>query len=102
MNALATFMETMNNLFCNMLDSGLPVFLDNILVYLHAVKEHFTLLKKVLACLYQCIFYCKLKKCSLLCNSIIFLSVDITTKGMHISDSKVQSLNKWPVASKVK
>ena len=76
MNALATFMETMNNLFCNMFNSGLPVFLDNILVYLHTVKEHFTLLKKVLACLCQCIFYCKLKKCSLLCNNTTFLRFD--------------------------
>ena len=32
-NAPATFMQTMNNLFSNMLDSGMAVFLDDILVY---------------------------------------------------------------------
>ena len=35
--APATFMQTMNNLFFNMLDSGMAVFLDDILVYLHMV-----------------------------------------------------------------
>ena len=32
-NAPATFMRTMNNLFSDMLDSGVAVFLDDILVY---------------------------------------------------------------------
>ena len=45
----ATFMHTMNNLFSDMLDSGVAVFLDDILMYLCMVKEHFTLLKKTLA-----------------------------------------------------
>ena len=49
-NAPATFMQTMNNLFSDMLDSGVAVFLDDILVYLCIVDEHFTLLEKVLVC----------------------------------------------------
>ena len=49
-NAPATFIQSMNNLFSNMLDSGIAVFLDYILLYLHMVKEHFTLLEKVLVC----------------------------------------------------
>ena len=101
-NAPATFMQTMNNLFSDMLDSGMAVFLDDILVYLCMVTEHFTLLEKVLACLHQYTFYCKLKKCSFLCNSTIFLGFDITPEGMHISDLKVQSLNEWPVPTTVK
>ena len=36
-NAPAMFMQTMNNLFSDMLDSGVAVFLDDILVYLHMV-----------------------------------------------------------------
>ena len=37
MNAPATFMQTMNNLFSNILDSSMAVFLDDILVYLYMV-----------------------------------------------------------------
>ena len=102
MNAPASFMQTIKNLFSNMLDSGMAVFLDDILVYSCMVKEHFILLKKILALLYQYIFYCKLKKCSYLYNSMIFLGFDITPKSMHISDLKVQSLDKWPVPTTVK
>ena len=45
MNAPATFMQTMNNLFLDMLDSGMAVFLDNILMYLGMVDKHFMLLE---------------------------------------------------------
>ncbi len=32
-NAPATFMRTMNNLFSNLLDRGVVVFLDDVLIY---------------------------------------------------------------------
>ena len=48
-NAPVTFMRTINNLFSDIIDSGVAVFLDDILVYSHMVKEHFTLLEKILA-----------------------------------------------------
>ena len=84
-----TLMQTMNNLFSDMLDSRVAVFLDDILMYLHTVKEHFTLPGKVLVHLHQYMFYCKFKKCSFLCNSTIFFGFDAIPKGMHISDLKV-------------
>ena len=102
MNAPATFMHTMNNLLSNMLDFGVAEFLYNIPVYSHIVKKHFMLLKKVLAYFYQHTFYCKLKKCSFLYNVKTFLGFNITPKGMHISDQKVQSLNKQLVPTTVK
>ena len=61
-NTPTPFMHTMNNYFPNMLDSDMVVFLDNFLVYTRMVKEHFMLLQKVLAHLYQYTFYCKLEK----------------------------------------
>ena len=50
-NAPETFMQMMNNLFMDMLDKGVMVFLDDILVYSRMVEEHFELLKKVFSCL---------------------------------------------------
>ena len=81
-NVPATFMQTMNNLFSNMLDFSVTLFLYYIFVYSHMVKEHFALLKKVLECLYQYIFYYKLKKCSSLYNITTLLSFDITKEGI--------------------
>ena len=101
-NTPATFMQTINNLFLYMLDSNMSVFLDDIFMYLRMVDEHFTLLEKTLACLYQYTFHCKLKNYSFLYNSTMFLGFDIMLEGMHISDLKVQSLNEWPVPTTVK
>ena len=101
-NAPTTFMHTMNNLFSNMLDSGMAVFLNDILVYSCMVKEYFTLLKMMLAQLCQYIFHFKPRKCSFLHNSTIFLGFDVMPKGMYISGLKVWSLNKWPVPTMVK
>ena len=101
-NAPAMFMKTMNNLFSDMLDSVMAVFLDDVLVHLCTVKEHLTLLNKVLACLYQYKLYCKLRKYSFLHNNTTFLSFDITPESMFINCLKVQSLNKWPVPTTVK
>ena len=36
-NTPATFIQTMNNLFSNMLDSSVAVFLDDLLVYSHMI-----------------------------------------------------------------
>ena len=101
-NAPATLACTMNNLFLDMLDFGVAVFLDDILVYSCTVNKHFLLLERGLACLHQYTFYCTLKKCSFLHNSTMFLGFDITPEGMRISNSKVQSLNEWPVPTTVK
>ena len=66
------------------------------------VDKHFMSLEKVLVHLHQYIFYCKLKKCSFFCKSIMFLGFDIMPECMHISDLKVQSLNEWPVPIVIK
>ena len=50
-NAPATFMRMMNNLFMDILDKGVIVFLDGMLIYSTMVEEHFQLLEKVFACL---------------------------------------------------
>ena len=66
MNMPAIFMQMMNNLFTDMLDKGVIVFLDDMLIYSAMVEEYFELLEKVFACLRKYEFYCKLKKCSFL------------------------------------
>ena len=49
-SAPAMFMHTINSLFSSRLDSSMKVFLGGILMCSCTVKEHFILLKKVLAC----------------------------------------------------
>ena len=64
-NAPERFMQMMNNLFVDVLDKGVVVFLDCILIYSTMAKEHFKLLDKVFTHLYKRAIYCKLKKLQL-------------------------------------
>ena len=95
MNAPTTFMQTMNNLFVDMLNKRVVVFLDDLLVYSTMKEEHFELLEKTFAYLCNHAFYCKLKKYSILQKTTTFLGFGINPKGMHISDVKMQSLKEW-------
>ena len=52
MNAPVTFMQMMNNLFMDMLDKGVVVFLDDMLIYSRIAEDHFELLEKLFACLF--------------------------------------------------
>ena len=52
-NAPATFMRMMNNLFIDILNKGVVVFLDDILIYITIAEEYFELLEKVFICLYK-------------------------------------------------
>ena len=84
--------QTMNNLFVDLLDKRVVVFLDDILIYRNLVEDHFKLLKKVFKHLCKHVFYCKLKKCSLLQKTTGFFGFCINLEGMKISNSKVKSL----------
>ena len=86
----------MSNLFVDMLDKGVVIFLDDMLIYSTVAQEHFELLEKVFTHLHKYEFYCKLKKCSFLQRITSFLGFDITPKGLQIIDAKVQSLKDWP------
>ena len=85
----------MNYQIVDMLDNGVVVFLDNILIYSNLVEEHFELLKKVFICLYAYVLHCKLKKCSFFQKTTTFLGFDIILEGIHISDTSMGSLKEW-------
>ena len=90
-NMPAMIMQMINNLFMDMLDKGVVVFLDDILIYSTTVEEQFELLEKVFLYFCKHEFYCKLKKYSFLQRTTTFLGFDITLEGLCISDTKFQS-----------
>ena len=100
-NVPAMFMRMMNNLFTDMLDKGVIVFLDDMLIYSTTVEEHFELLEVVFARLHKYKFYCKMKKRSFLQWTTTFLGFQIMLEGLQISNAKVQSLKEWPKPANV-
>ena len=49
MNMPALFMRTVNSLFMDLLDNGVVVFLDDMLIYSTMVGKHYKFLEKVFA-----------------------------------------------------
>ena len=85
-----------------MLEKGVVVFLDDMLIYSTTVEEHFEVLEEVFAYLHKYKFYWKLKYCSFLWRTTTFLWFDITPEGLQISDAKLHSLKEWPKPTTIK
>ena len=101
-NAPSVFMRIMNRLFADLLDQGVAVFLDDILIYSEDITDHFRLLATVFACLRKYEFFCKLKKCSFLKKKTLFLGFDFTNTGVRVQDAKVAAISSWPTLTTTK
>ena len=88
MNTPEMFMQMMDNLFVDILDKGVVVFLDDILICNTISEEYFELLEKAFSHLYKHEFHYKLKKCSFL-EKTTFLGLKITLEGLKSSNAKV-------------
>ena len=84
----------MNNLFLDILDKRVVVFLDDIVIYISMAEEHFELLEKVFTRLHKYTFYCKLKNNSFIRKTSTFLGFNIAPGDIFNSDTKVKSLKK--------
>ena len=77
-------MHVMNRLFKDLLDQGVVVFLDSLLIYSTMAKQHLAQLRKVPCKLQQYEFYYKLKNYSFLKPTISFFGFQIMSKGVSI------------------
>ena len=84
-------MQARKSKFANLLDRGIIMFLDDILVYSHRRDKHAQLLHMVFDKLREHCFYCKFKKCSFFCTTNTFLGFNITSDGLRISNAKAKN-----------
>ena len=87
--APATFQRMMNTIFFKMLDKGVLIYLDDILVYSKTIEEHKKLLDRVFYYLNLNKLYLKEKKCSLFLEKINFLGHVISKDGVSMESGKV-------------
>ncbi len=74
----------MNHVFFDLLDKGVLVYLDDVLIYSKTIQEHKELLREVFDILKKNKLYVKESKCALFLESVEFLGVTINKDGMQM------------------
>lgn len=86
----------MNTVFFSLLDKGVVIYLDDILIYSKTVEEHQHLLNEVFKLLNQYKLYVKAEKCALFLESVEFLGHTISGQGLHVEQGKISAVKDWP------
>lgn len=100
-NAPATFMRLMHEVFDDMLDRFVVIYLDDILIYSKTREEHIQHLRQVLDRLRQHSLYAKLSKCEFLQSEVSFLGHIIGKDGVKMDPRKVSAIQQWPPPNNV-
>jgi len=97
-NAPATFQAMMDHIFHDLLDEGVVIYIDDILIYSNTEKEHEVLVKEVLARLDKAELALSLHKSYFHTPVIEFLSYIISAEGIKMTERKVQEVQNWPLS----
>ena len=89
-------MLVMNEVFRNLVDKGVIIYMDDIAVYSKTSNEHLKILKEVFERLKKNRLFVKLSKCEFMRSSIEFLGHHISAEGVRMLSDKVKSINEWP------
>jgi len=92
----------MNDVFSNLLDVCVVVYLDDILIYSDDIRQHRSHVKEVLKRLRKVGLYVKAEKYEFHSDSIEYLSYVLSLSGLTMSDAKVKTIQEWPEPKKVK
>ena len=92
----------MNDIFSDLLDVCVVVYLDDILIYLNNMSEHHQHVKEVLKRLHKAGLYAKVEKCEFHSESVEYLEYILSPSGLTMSDDKIKIIQDWPEPKKVK
>ncbi|XP_073491307.1 uncharacterized protein [Aquarana catesbeiana] len=95
-NAPATFQHFVNDIFRDILDLYVIVYLDDILIFSSSLADHRRHVRNVLVRLRQHGLYAKLDKCEFERQSIQFLGLIISVEGIKMDPQKVSAILDWP------
>ena len=83
-NISIAFQWFINNLFSNLLDICVMIYLNNILIYSNNMSEHHKHVKKVLKHLWKTGFYAKAEKCKFYSKSVEYLEYILSFWPYHV------------------
>uniref|UniRef100_A0A8C5MC00 Gypsy retrotransposon integrase-like protein 1 n=1 Tax=Leptobrachium leishanense TaxID=445787 RepID=A0A8C5MC00_9ANUR len=95
-NAPASFQYLVNDIFRDILDQYIIVYLDDILVYSDNLQDHRIHMKEVLSRLRKNHLYAKAEKCLFETSSVSFLGFIISPGNIKMDPEKVKAIESWP------
>ena len=101
-NTPATFQRFMNDIFSNMVDVCVVIYLDDILIYLNNIDDHHTHVQEVLCHLWKNGLYARAPKCAFHTDTVEYLNYILSPTGLTMDSTKVQVIQNWPEPHKVK
>lgn len=101
-NAPAVFQSMMTDIFRDILDVYVIVYIDDLLIFSASVEDHVNHVREVLNRLRTHQLFAKLTKCTFHSKSVEFLGFVISDSGIHMAEDKISSIHSWPVPSKVR
>ncbi len=101
-NTLAMFQHFMNNIFSDLAELFVIVYLDDILVFSMDTLEYEGHVRMVLECLWKHKLHVKLEKCTFYIDSIEYLGFIVSPKGIAMNPERYKVVEDWPCPKTVK
>src|SRR5882724_3443288 len=101
-NAPATFQIFMNDIFTDMIDIIVTIYLDDILIYSDNISKHKLHVQEVLCRLCANRIFACAEKCEFHITSCKYLGYMLSPEGLTMAPYKVQIIQDWPIPQKVK
>ena len=101
-NAPVTFQNMMNEIFRDIIDLGVVIYLDNILIYSENDQDHVALVKRVLERLQEHQLAITPDKCEWHRSTDNFLGYVFSLKGVEMDQDKIRTIVEWEAPDSVK
>jgi hypothetical protein len=101
-NAPVSFQKFMNDIFSDLLDVHVIVYLVDILIYSDNPADHTKHVREVLRRLRKHGLYACPDKCRFSSDSVEYLGFILSKEGLKMDQSKVQTIQDWPEPRKIK
>ena len=84
------FRRFINNIFPDLLDVYVMIYLDDILIYSNNMSKHHWYVKEVLKYLCKASLYVKAEKCEFYSEPVEYLEYIFSSSGLAMSNNKVK------------
>ena len=101
-NAPAAFQRFMNDIFSDLLDVTVIVYLDDILIFSDNPADHKKHVREVLRRLRKNGLFARPDKCLFSVDTVSYLGFILSQDGLKMDPAKVQAITDWPKPKKVK